>query len=81
MKKILIVLYCFLCAQQANSQTIKSISATPEFGSASSIHPEIAIIPEPVSLVKNSGHFILPEKVLIHASAGPEMKAVTDYLQ
>ncbi len=44
-------------------------------------HHEIAIIPEPVSIVKNTGHFILPENVTIQAAATPGMKAVVDHLQ
>jgi hexosaminidase len=43
--------------------------------------PEIAIIPEPVSLVKNEGHFVLPANVVIHAAASPEVKLVSDLLQ
>jgi len=41
--------------------------------------PEFAIIPEPVSLLKTSGFFILPENIVIVAT--PEMKQVADYLQ
>jgi len=41
--------------------------------------PEFAIIPEPVSLLKTSGSFILPENIIIVAT--PEMKQVADYLQ
>ena len=43
--------------------------------------PEIAIIPEPVSLVKNEGHFVLPANVVIHAAGSPEVKLVSDLLQ
>jgi len=46
-----------------------------------SIPPEIAIIPEPVLMTKSSGHFILPENVMVQAMATPEMKFVTDHLQ
>ena len=41
--------------------------------------PEFAIIPEPVSLLKTSGSFVLPENIIIVAT--PEMKQVADYLQ
>lgn len=41
--------------------------------------PEFSIIPEPVSLLKTSGHFILPESVVILST--PEMNLVTDYLK
>ncbi|WP_233260779.1 beta-N-acetylhexosaminidase [Pedobacter sp. HMWF019] len=46
-----------------------------------SVPPEIAIIPEPVLMTKSSGHFILPENVMVQAVATPEMKFVTDHLQ
>jgi hexosaminidase len=41
--------------------------------------PEFAIIPEPVSLLKTSGQFSLPDNVVIVAAA--ETKFVVDYLQ
>jgi hexosaminidase len=41
--------------------------------------PEFAIIPEPVSLLKTSGYYTLPENIIIIAS--PEMKQAADYLQ
>jgi len=43
--------------------------------------PEIAIIPEPVSLIKHTGTFTLPENVIIQADKTPEAKLVVDYLQ
>ncbi len=80
MKRLLSVLLFVLITAQADSQEI--ISTTPLYGSATvKMPPEIAIIPEPVSLVKHQGHFILPENVLIQATASPGMKQVTDYLQ
>jgi len=41
--------------------------------------PEFAIIPEPVSLLKTSGYFTLPENIIIVAT--PEMEQAADYLQ
>jgi hexosaminidase len=41
--------------------------------------PEFAIIPEPVSLLKTSGYYTLPENFIIIAS--PEMQQAADYLQ
>ncbi|MGY4385397.1 hexosaminidase [Pedobacter sp. UYP24] len=42
---------------------------------------DIAIIPEPVSLIKTEGHFILPVNVVIHSPANPELKQVVSFLQ
>lgn len=43
--------------------------------------PEFAIIPEPVTLLKTSGYFTLPENVIILAHDANTLKPVTDYLQ
>jgi len=43
--------------------------------------PEIAIIPEPVSMMKGEGHFVLPENIVIQATGGAELKQVTSFLQ
>ncbi|RZM27551.1 MAG: beta-N-acetylhexosaminidase [Pedobacter sp.] len=43
--------------------------------------PEIAIIPEPVSIIKNTGTFTLPQNVIVQADKNPETKLVVDYLQ
>jgi hexosaminidase len=42
---------------------------------------EIAIIPQPVSLTRNTGQFSLPETVTIEAPSGQEVKTVVSYLQ
>jgi len=56
-----------------------NISAADSTASYASKPPEFTIIPEPVSLLKTSGHFTLPENVVILAT--PEMKLVADYLK
>jgi len=43
--------------------------------------PDIAIIPEPVSVIKSEGHFVLPSNVVIQAPAIPEIKQVVAFLQ
>ena len=35
---------------------------------------DIAIIPEPVSIVENAGRFILPQNIVIEAPAQPQLK-------
>lgn len=41
----------------------------------------ISIIPEPVSLVKKGGHYVLPENVTISSPVGKEMNFVNNYLK
>ncbi len=43
--------------------------------------PEIAIIPEPVSVIKNEGHFVLPANVVIQSPAAVELKQAVAFLQ
>lgn len=43
--------------------------------------PDIAIIPEPVSVIKSEGYFILPSNVVIQAPAVAELKQVVAFLQ
>lgn len=65
------------------SQTAVS-EAAPEgqpATTATSITPEIAIIPEPVSLTKGEGHYVLPANVLIQSPALPELKQALAFLQ
>jgi hexosaminidase len=42
---------------------------------------EIAIIPEPVHIVENTGEFLLPQNITIDASSQPELKHTLDFLQ
>ena len=44
-------------------------------------HSEIAIIPEPVTVIKQEGHFILPQSILIHAPKSTELKQSIAFLQ
>ena len=41
---------------------------------------QIAIIPQPVKVVANAGHFSLPQTIVIAAPSGPEMKQVIAFL-
>ncbi|WP_316791395.1 beta-N-acetylhexosaminidase [Pedobacter frigoris] len=61
-------------AAPENSATTESI---PSFNNA----PEVAIIPEPVSVIKSEGHFVIPENILIEAPALPELKQAISFLQ
>jgi hexosaminidase len=42
---------------------------------------EIAIIPEPVAISKQPGHFILPTNVVIQSSKNPELKQTVAFLK
>jgi hexosaminidase len=43
--------------------------------------PEISIIPEPVTVIKNAGIFSLPDNVIIEAGSQSEMKQVLAFLR
>jgi hexosaminidase len=82
MKKLLQFLFLVLVSQQVYSQDANINAALQEDESeASAPAAQIAIIPEPVSLIKTSGRFTLPHNVLIQAEKTPETKLVVDYLQ
>ncbi len=66
MKKIFNLLFSSLLFATAFSQTNNT---------------GIAIIPEPVSIIKNTGMFLLPTNILIEAASHQEMKGVTDFLK
>ncbi len=43
---------------------------------------KISIIPEPVKLIVNQGHFILPSKISVNADQNPDLKqTLTDFIQ
>jgi hexosaminidase len=48
---------------------------------ANHAHSEISIIPEPVTLIKQDGHFVLPENILIQATKPNELKQSINFLQ
>ncbi|TDO19693.1 beta-N-acetylhexosaminidase [Pedobacter duraquae] len=81
--KHLFQLLCILGLSTSALAQESSIIATsnPTEGGVVMPVPEIAIIPEPVSLIKNTGTFTLPENVIILADKTPETKLVVDYLQ
>jgi len=79
MKRIIPFIFCALIATQANAQEMTTVNTSQAEEAMMAFPPEIAIIPEPVSVTKSSGHFTLPENITIQAS--PDMKAVVDHLQ
>ena len=81
MKKICYFLFAVLLQQQLYAQNTPVNNSINSSGIASVVPPEIAIIPEPVSILKNEGHFTLPQNVVIVAGTSPEIKPVIDLLQ
>ncbi|MES2458317.1 MAG: family 20 glycosylhydrolase [Bacteroidota bacterium] len=83
MKRLSALLILGLINYTAYSQTniSESAAAGQTALTRSNMAPEIAIIPEPVSLTKGEGHFVLPENVVIQSPALPELKQVVAFLQ
>ena len=80
MKKSFLIIYSLLFTLPTFAQQIGSTPSLTEITNNTAT-PEIAIIPEPVSLIKNAGHFTLSENVVIHAPNKASIKAVTVYLE
>jgi hexosaminidase len=82
MKNILSALcFSFLSAAAFSQTSVLNNTTAIEGVSPLNISTEIAIIPEPVAIVKNQGHFILPENVTIQCPAMPETKQLLAFLQ
>ncbi|RZK42241.1 MAG: beta-N-acetylhexosaminidase [Pedobacter sp.] len=81
MNRIFSILFCALSlhsfAQKPITATevLTAVETRPNSGS------EIAIIPEPVSLIKNNGHFVLPSNIVIQASKSSELSSTVAFLQ
>jgi hexosaminidase len=83
MKNLLSALFfctlsCSVMGQMADSQTSASTGILNKLNTTPS---EIAIIPEPVELVKHEGYFILPSNVTIQCVATPETQQTLASLQ
>ncbi|WGQ12347.1 family 20 glycosylhydrolase [Pedobacter gandavensis] len=82
MKRLFLLVLTGMISAAGYSQGPLPTTTTMTEPAISNLLPtEIAIIPEPVSVIKQAGHFILPENVSIHAPANPELKQVTAFLQ
>jgi hexosaminidase len=81
MIKNTLLLACLVCFQATFAQMSVSNPAEILEEPNGKTPPEIAIIPEPVSLVKKEGYFILPKNVTIEAVGQEEMVHVANYLQ
>lgn len=75
-------LFCLsLLSIPAFGQYTPNTEATTETIAIVNNAPDIAIIPEPVSVIKSEGYFVLPSNVVIQAPALPEIKQVVTFLQ
>ncbi|ATP57738.1 beta-N-acetylhexosaminidase [Pedobacter ginsengisoli] len=82
MKNTLYLLFLSLLSIPVFGQyAISNTEATTETVAIVNNAPDIAIIPEPVSVIKSEGYFILPSNVVIQAPATPELKQVVAFLQ
>ncbi|MCX2453122.1 beta-N-acetylhexosaminidase [Pedobacter sp. PLR] len=80
MKRLFLFVLCGLISVAGFSQAPLTESAV-ELIPSNPLPTEIAIIPEPVSVIKQDGHFVLPKNVVIQSPAITEMKQVTGFLQ
>jgi hexosaminidase len=77
-----ILIVCFLLinvnafAQSAMEGNTESLESNTPISNS-----EIAIIPEPVSISKQPGHFVLPVNIIIQASKSPALKRTIAFLQ
>lgn len=82
MKGLFFAVCCSLLSFQAMSQaSIANSPAPPVISSPVNPVTEIAIIPEPVTLIKAEGHFILPENVTIQFPGGIDLQQTVTFLQ
>ncbi|WP_084529444.1 beta-N-acetylhexosaminidase [Pedobacter caeni] len=82
MKRFFLFFSCCLMSTFTFAQAISAESAnTAEAAAGTNLPSEIAIIPEPVSVVKNEGHFVLPANITIQSPGNPELKQVLAFLQ
>lgn len=81
MQKTLILFIFVLLSLQSSGQAALSEASSADPGTSNPNAPGISIIPEPVSVSKSEGHYILPENLVIQAPSLPELKQTTAFLQ
>lgn len=80
MKFIFRVLLALTFTSPLFAQNIE-LNAEPFANSESISSNEISIIPEPVRLVKQTGHFVLPHIITIQVGKSPELKQTVAFLK
>lgn len=82
MKNILSLLCFFLLSYSAIGQTsVVQTGLSLEMPDPVNLPQDIAIIPEPVTIVKHEGHFVLPANVTIQCPAIPETHQLLLFLR
>lgn len=79
-----LLLSSFLISLSLGSVAQNTVTATEGIDinqNANHAHSEIAIIPEPVTITKQEGHFVLPENILIQTAKPTELKQSIAFLQ
>ncbi|QPH38781.1 beta-N-acetylhexosaminidase [Pedobacter endophyticus] len=79
MKKLFLIISCCIFTANLYAQTLVNETEIGDGEPAISPAP-IAIIPEPVSLMKKAGTFTLPENVTIQTTKGGDVKQAIIYL-
>ncbi|WP_237088303.1 beta-N-acetylhexosaminidase [Nubsella zeaxanthinifaciens] len=69
------------CLTAAAQNTVVATDGMVFNQTANHAHSEIAIIPEPVTIIKQEGHFILPQNILIQATKPADLKQTISFLQ
>ncbi|MGE6221645.1 beta-N-acetylhexosaminidase [Nubsella zeaxanthinifaciens] len=81
MKLLLSSLLLAGCLTAAAQNTVVATDGMVFNQTANHAHSEIAIIPEPVTIIKQEGHFILPQNILIQATKPADLKQTISFLQ
>ncbi len=82
MKQLLSILCCFFTLHSFAQSVEGNVETTSVSETLAPVaQQEIAIIPEPVTLIKQSGHFVLPANIVIQANKSPELKQTVAFLQ
>ncbi|WP_233165627.1 beta-N-acetylhexosaminidase [Pedobacter sp. ASV12] len=78
---LLFNLHVFAQSAEGSGPTLASTDMETSGETESMANSEIAIIPEPVSIIKQAGHFVLPANIVIQAHKSPELKQTIAFLQ
>lgn len=81
MKLLLSSLLFASCLTAAAQSTVVATDGMVFNQTANHAHSEMAIIPEPVTVIKQEGHFILPQNILIQATKPADLKQTISFLQ
>lgn len=78
---VLLFVFTIPAFAQLSEGTASGDDTPPVVETVVAAQPEIAIIPEPVTLIKQAGIFTLPANIVIQANKAPELKQTVAFLQ